>query len=208
MHQTHPDIIAIGASAGGIDPICALLSRFPADLPAAVLVVLHRSPSRRSHLASVIRAHAHMRVRIAEDGAVLEPGICLVSPPDRHLTVTPGLHIQLAHDSFYRAHNIDVLFNSLARCAGPRCIGVILSGLLKDGALGLKAIKEAGGTTLVQSPSEAEGTRAADARHPDGYLLDLAQVQVVGAQEFRRDVEPRSVRAGLAGCRRPSRRAQ
>jgi two-component system chemotaxis response regulator CheB len=153
--HTHPEIVAIGASAGGLEPICALMRRLPADLPACVLVVLHRAPSVHSHLAGIIARNAHMSVLLAEEGAVLERGTCLIGSPDRHLTVTPDLRVHLAHDSFYRAHNIDALFNSLARCAGARTIGVILSGALKDGALGLRAIRESGGVALVQSPSNA-----------------------------------------------------
>jgi two-component system chemotaxis response regulator CheB len=67
----------------------------------------------------------------------------------------PDLRVHLLPNGFYRAHNIDALFCSLARRAGSRTIGVVLSGLLKDGTLGLKAIKEAGGVALVQSPGEA-----------------------------------------------------
>jgi chemotaxis response regulator CheB len=72
------------------------------------------------------------------------------------LTIGPDLRIHLLPNSFYRSHSIDALFCSLARHAGHRTIGVVLSGLRKDGTLGLKAIKEAGGVALVQAPSEAE----------------------------------------------------
>jgi two-component system chemotaxis response regulator CheB len=96
-----------------------------------------------------------MLVRVANEGSSLEHGVCLISPPERHLIVTPLLRIHLLADGFYRSHSIDALFNSLARCAGPRTIGVVLSGLMKDGTLGLRSIKEAGGVALVQSPTEA-----------------------------------------------------
>jgi two-component system, chemotaxis family, protein-glutamate methylesterase/glutaminase len=153
--ETRPDIIAIGASAGGVEAICNLIAKLPADLPAAVLVVLHRSPYQPSNFPAVISRHAQMLVRLAKEGSSVEHGVCLISPPERHLIVTPELRIHLLADGFYRSHNIDALFNSLARCAGPRTIGVVLSGLMKDGTLGLRSIKEAGGVALVQSPTEA-----------------------------------------------------
>jgi two-component system chemotaxis response regulator CheB len=150
------DIVAIGTSAGGVQALCSLLSCFPPDLPAAVLVVLHRSPYSPSYLPEILSRHTRMKVRLAREGWPLEHGVCFVSPTSSHLTVGKSGHIHLVPDSFYRAHSVDVLFNSLAQWAGPRTIGVILTGMLKDGILGLKAIKEAGGVALVQSPSEAE----------------------------------------------------
>jgi two-component system chemotaxis response regulator CheB len=131
------------------------MGKLPVDLPAAVLLVLHRSPDIPSNFPAVISRCTKMRVQIATEGSSLEHGICLISPPERHLTVTPFLRIHLLADGFYRSHNVDALFNSLARCAGSRTIGVVLSGLMKDGTLGLRSIKEAGGVALVQSPAEA-----------------------------------------------------
>ncbi len=151
-----PDILAIGASAGGVRAICALLSRLPANLPASVLIVLHRPVNMESHLPAVLARATSLRVRLATEADKLEHGTCLVSPPNCHLTVTPGPRIHLLPDGFYRSHNVDALFTSLAGCVGSRTIGVILSGALKDGALGLKSIKDAGGLALVQDPIEAE----------------------------------------------------
>jgi two-component system, chemotaxis family, protein-glutamate methylesterase/glutaminase len=153
--RVQPDIVAIGASAGGLDAIIEILRTLPANLPASVLVVLHRSPFAVSFLPEILGRNAQLEVRLAQEMEALEHGVCFVSPPDRHLTVTPALQFHLLPDGFYRGHSIDALFNSLARCAGPRTIGVVLSGMLKDGALGLKSIKEGGGVTLVQDPRGA-----------------------------------------------------
>jgi two-component system chemotaxis response regulator CheB len=155
LRPSCPDIIAIGASAGGLEAIIPLVRRLPADLPATVLVVLHRSPYLPSRLKEILRRETRMRVRVAEEGSVLAHGTCLINPPDRYMMVTRNMHIHLVRDEFYRGHCIDALLNSLASCAGPRSIGIILSGMLKDGALGLRSLKEAGGITLVQSPDEA-----------------------------------------------------
>ena len=153
---TAPKIVAIGASAGGVDAISRLLGGLPRNLPAAVLVVLRRPLERVSHLPGILSRKTNLDVRVAEDGDRLESGVCFIGMPDRHLVLEQDLHVSTWPNSFYRSHNIDMLFESLARHAARRTIGVILSGLLKDGVLGLKAIKEAGGLALVQDPGDAE----------------------------------------------------
>lgn len=149
------DIVAIGASAGGIEPIRDLLRQLPRDLPAAILIVVHQPVGHKSQLAQILVRKDHLRIVIPKDGQVIERGVCFLGTPDEHLTIGPGLRAHLVPDGFYRGHNIDALFQSLARHAGNRTVGVVLSGMLKDGALGLKAIKEAGGMALVQAPEEA-----------------------------------------------------
>jgi two-component system, chemotaxis family, protein-glutamate methylesterase/glutaminase len=129
------NIIAIGASAGGVEAVSHLLGRFPRHLPAAVLVVVHRAPDRPSHLHQVLSRATHLRVRLAHEGDALEQGTCFVSGPERHLTLGPGLRVHLLPDGSYRRHSIDALFCSLARHAGACTIGVILSGLLRERSL-------------------------------------------------------------------------
>jgi len=106
-------------------------------------------------LPQILSRTTHLHVATPHGGERLRHGHCLIGTPERHLTIGPDLCVHLLPDHFYRGHNIDALFTSLALYAGNRTVGVILSGLLKDGALGLKAIKEAGGAALVQSPGEA-----------------------------------------------------
>jgi two-component system chemotaxis response regulator CheB len=154
--QAYPiDVVAIGASAGGVEALSKLLRALPADLPAAVLVTLHRPVARDSQLHRILAHVSRLPVVVARQGERLRPGKCYLGSPSHHLTVGPGMVANLVHNGFYRAHNIDLLFSSLARNAGKRTIGVVLSGLLKDGTQGLVALKEAGGKALVQSPGEA-----------------------------------------------------
>jgi two-component system chemotaxis response regulator CheB len=154
--QSHPiDIVAIGASAGGVEALSSLLHLLPADLPATVLVTLHRPVSRESQLQQILARASGLPVVIAKQGEKLQPRMCYLGAPSLHLAVGPGLVARMVHDGFYRGHNIDLLFTSLARNAGPRTVGVVLSGLMKDGTQGLAALKEAGGKALVQSPLEA-----------------------------------------------------
>jgi two-component system chemotaxis response regulator CheB len=151
----HRDVIAIGASVGGIEAISGLLRPLPHDLPASVLIALHRSAERTSDLPKVLARHAGLHVKLAEDGDILAHGVCYISDPRTHLMLGPGDRLQLLPDSFYRGHSINVLFKSVAQHAGRRAIGVVLWGMLKDGTLGLRAIKQAGGIALVQDPTEA-----------------------------------------------------
>lgn len=155
MTNSPPDIVAIGASAGGLEALEKLLLQLPPELPAAMIIALHRPVQRISYLAEILARLIKMPVVIPKEGERLRHGICYIGLPDRHLTVGPDATAHLVLDGFYRVHCIDVLFQSLARHAGARTIGVILSGMLKDGALGLRAIKEAGDVTLVQSPEDA-----------------------------------------------------
>jgi two-component system chemotaxis response regulator CheB len=179
-------IVAIGASAGGIEPLRDLLRQLPRDLPAAILIVVHRPPGHISQLAQVLSRKDHLHVITAHDGQALRPGVCFLGTPDGHLTIGPNLHLRLLPDGFYRGHNIDALFNSLAHHAGHRTIGVVLSGMLKDGTLGLRAIKEAGGVALVQAPEEATFSQMPlNAIRYDGPVDFVGPVQAL-AGEIRR----------------------
>lgn len=154
MHNR--DIIVIGGSAGATAPLKDILSRLPPDLPAALFVVLH-IPSRGTGILSTVAAAAgRLPVSQAEHGAKIENGRVYIAAPDRHLLIRDG-EILLGRgprENMVRPA-IDPLFRSAALHYGPRVIGVVLSGLLSDGASGLNAIKRCGGMTLVQDPSDA-----------------------------------------------------
>jgi two-component system chemotaxis response regulator CheB len=165
-----------------------LLAGLPAGLPAAVLVVLHRAVERESRLAEVLARRTRLRVVTAHEGDALTQGVCYVGTPAQHLTIDRDLRITLLRDGFYRGHSIDALFHSLARHAGPRTIGVVLSGLQKDGTLGLLAIKESGGVAFVQDPAEAlYAEMPTSAIAADGQIDLVAPVSAL-AREIRRRV--------------------
>lgn len=150
------DIIVIGGSSGATAPLKTILSTLPADLPAAVFVVLHIPARSIGILTTVAQAAGHLPVRPAMDGMAIEPGHIYLGVPDRHLLLAEG-HIQLGRgprENMARPA-IDPLFRSAAVAYGPRVIGVLLSGLLNDGAAGLSAIKRCGGLALVQDPQDA-----------------------------------------------------
>jgi two-component system chemotaxis response regulator CheB len=149
-------VAVIGASAGGIEPLGAIVASVPADLRAAVLVVLHLRPSGASKLAAILGRRSAVPVAWAEDGAALTPGRVLVAPPDHHLLVVDG-RARLTRGPRVNNHRpaVDPLLESVASAYGPRALGVLLSGTLDDGVAGLAAVRHHGGVTAVQDPDEA-----------------------------------------------------
>ncbi|AEV83625.1 chemotaxis protein CheB [Actinoplanes sp. SE50] len=154
--MTRRDVVVIGGSAGAHKPLTQLLSRLPADLPAAVLVVLHLAPGARSTLAEMLGSACALPVRTAADGEPIRTGQVYVGAADRHLVVD-GDVLRLSDGPRQNRVRpaVDALFRAVARWCGPRAIGVVLSGSLDDGAAGLAAIVAGGGLALVQDPAEA-----------------------------------------------------
>jgi chemotaxis response regulator CheB len=158
--QPSPYFIAIGASGGdGLEDIKALLSGLPDPLAAIVLVVLHRPWDLLSHLRDILARASHLPVVIAADGDRLQLGTCYIGEPAEHLSLAAKSRVNLLDDptNSYRNRTIDALFRSVAAHAGPRMIGVVLSGSLDDGSRGLAAIKAAGGTSMVLTPNRRGG---------------------------------------------------
>jgi len=150
------DLVVVGASAGGVEALRQVMAALPADFKAAILVVLHVPPDVPSQLAPILRRAGALPVSPAVNRQLIEPGHVYVAPPNRHLLVEDGRLVLTAGPRENSARPaVDVLFRSAARAYGPRAIGVVLSGTLRDGALGLAAIKLHGGTAIVQDPDEA-----------------------------------------------------
>jgi two-component system chemotaxis response regulator CheB len=128
----------------------------PADLDAAVCIVLHIAPDSPSMLARILSRAGPLPCESAKDGAALQIGKILVAPPDRHLAIEDG-RVLLTTGPRENGHRpaVDVLFRTAADAKADRVIGVILSGTRGDGAAGLAAIKSRGGATIVQDPGEA-----------------------------------------------------
>ena len=153
--QTH-DIIAVGASAGGVEALSELASLLPLGLPAAVLVVLHMPAYGHSVLPEILSRRGPLPAKHAVDGEPLLTGRIYVAPPDHHLLVQSG-KISLTRGPAENNHRpaIDALFRSAARAYGSRTVGIVLTGTLDDGTAGLQSIKSRGGLALVQDPNEA-----------------------------------------------------
>jgi two-component system, chemotaxis family, protein-glutamate methylesterase/glutaminase len=150
------DIVVVGFSAGGIEPLLRLVGALPADFPGAVCVVHHFPPQSVSALPNILQRSTALGAAQAVDGEPIVPGRIYVARPDQHLLLTGG-RIRCTNGPREQGHRpaIDPLFRSAARTFGPRVAGVILSGTLDDGTVGLIEIKARGGLALVQQPEEA-----------------------------------------------------
>jgi len=154
--MAHHDIVVIGASAGGISALTALVSGFPAELPATLFVVVHVPPYAVSRLPEILCRAGALPAVHATDGMPIRTGQIIVAPPDRHLLVRQGwVELSRGPRENHTRPAIDPLFRSAARAHGPRVIGIVLSGALYDGSLGLMAVKLRGGVAIVQDPREA-----------------------------------------------------
>jgi two-component system chemotaxis response regulator CheB len=173
-------VIGFAASAGGVEAIRRVVSELPADLPAALCVVLHIPASGRSLLAPILDRHSPLHAVLASDGAALEAGTIFVAPADHHLLVR-GAVVELTRDPKENGVRpaADPLFRSLAAAWGPRAIAVVLSGALDDGSAGAVAVAQAGGTVIVQSPEDAlvpgMPSSAIAARAPD-HVLPIGEI--------------------------------
>ncbi|HKR15642.1 MAG TPA: chemotaxis protein CheB [Pyrinomonadaceae bacterium] len=150
------DTIVIGASAGGVQALTTLVKDLPANLPAAVFLVLHIRADSPSLLPAILSRESRLPVEHAVDGQEITQGRIYVALPDHHLLIERQ-RMRLVHGPKENLHrpSIDALFRSAARWAGPRTIGVILTGARDDGAAGMRAIKQRGGIAIVQDPHEA-----------------------------------------------------
>ncbi len=191
-------IVGVGASAGGLDALGRFFGAIPAKTGLAFIVVQHLSPDHKSFMVELLSRKSAMPVEQAEDGAAIRADHVYLMPPRTLLKIFQGriVLVDLNPDSGLRLP-IDVFFRSLADDQQGRAIGVILSGTGSDGALGVRAIKDAGGMVMVQSEASAEfdgmprsaiGTGVADFISPPEELPTLLLQYVV---------HPFAVRDGL-----------
>jgi two-component system chemotaxis response regulator CheB len=150
------DIVTIGGSAGSFEVLKEIVGSFPPDFPASVFVVVHLSPRSRSYLPEILQGAASMLVVQASERAPIRKGTIYVTPPDWHLIISEDhIHLSRGPKEGLQRPSINVTFRSAAAAYGSRVIGVLLSGMLDDGAAGIWEIGRGGGVTIVQDPSEA-----------------------------------------------------
>nr|RNJ65721.1 MAG: chemotaxis protein CheB [Leptolyngbya sp. IPPAS B-1204] len=173
-------LIVIGASAGGVEALSQLVQHLPADLAAALFVVVHFPPHSISLLPKILSRAGPLPAKHVQDQAAIQPGAIYVAPPNHHLLVRRG-YMRLSHGPRENGHRpaIDTLFRSAARAYGPQTVGVILSGTLGDGTAGLRVIHAAGGITVAQDPEEAlfdSMPRTAIESVPIDYVLKIEAI--------------------------------
>jgi len=173
--------VVIGASAGALEALSAILPQLPAGYPLPIFVVVHLPADKKSVLAELLAAKCALKVQEAEDKDAIRPGHVYVAPPDYHLLIEEGDALSLSDDEpvLFSRPSIDVLFESAAEVYGPRLIGVVLSGANSDGADGAKAIASTGGVVVVQNPKGAFSAtmpEAAIEACPSALVVDLPDI--------------------------------
>ena len=150
--------VAIGTSLGGFRALQIVLGGLPRDLPLPVAVVQHRSPDDSDALASLLASYTQMPVTEIEDKDSIQSGHIYICPSNYHVLVD-GAHFALSTDApvLHARPSIDLFFESAADSFADEVIGILLTGMSKDGTAGLKRIKQRGGYAVVQDPAAAEG---------------------------------------------------
>jgi two-component system, chemotaxis family, CheB/CheR fusion protein len=151
-----PPVVGVGASAGGLEAFTQLLGDLPIDTGMAYLLVQHLDPTHASALVELLARSSSIPVLQASDGMRVDANQAYVIPPNTAMTLVDG-HVRLVprDKTSHPPTAIDEFFRSVAAVRGNRAVGIVLSGSGSDGALGVEAIRSAGGITLVQEPSSA-----------------------------------------------------
>lgn len=178
------ELIAIGASAGGVTAVQGLLRRLPEGFSVPIAVVQHVRAAPRVDLATVYPVPPGYRLFEVEDKMPVEERRIYMAPPDYHLLLDKDGYFSLSQDEpvHFSRPSIDVFFESVAEALQERALGILLTGANGDGAEGLKAMADAGATTIVQKPSDAEfptmPRAALDLFEPD-HVLTLDAISAV-----------------------------
>lgn len=177
-----PEAFVVGGSAGAFNALSMLLADLPDEFTVPMVIVLHLPRRKPSVLAEVLAAKAGRPVREPQDKEPVSPSMIYVAPADYHLLIDQGRTFALSVDEpvNFSLPSIDVLFESAADVFGARLIGVLLSGSSADGARGLKAIEDAGGTAIVQAPEDA-----AMSAMPNAAFALCEHACVLSAREIR-----------------------
>ncbi len=175
------DAVVIGASAGGLAALSALVTGLPRTFRLPLLMVQHVPPTGPTQLVEIFQRKTELKVKEADDKEPVRGGTLYFAAPGYHLLVEEDLSLSLSQDDamHFSRPSIDVLFESAADAWGERVAGILLTGANEDGAAGLQAIKQAGGLTVVQDPLEAEVPTmplAALQRFAPDHILPLCDI--------------------------------
>lgn len=179
-------LIAIGASTGGVEAIRAVLTNMPADCPP-VVIAQHMPAGFTGRFAARLDELCAIKVVEAEDRMILERGHAYVARGDYHLRVERSsgqLKCRLSQDELTSGHrpSVDVLFESVAKAVGPMAVGAILTGMGRDGARGLKLMREAGAYTVGQSQASALVYGMPRVAFEEGAVVEQAPLEQVAAK--------------------------
>jgi two-component system, chemotaxis family, protein-glutamate methylesterase/glutaminase len=152
------EAVVIGASAGGLKVLSSILAALPSAYPLPVIIIQHRLKDERTLLEEVLQARCTIRIRQAEEKEQIRPGQVYIGPSDYHLLVEGDRSFSLSCDAYHHFSrpSIDVLFETAAEAYKDNLAGIILTGASKDGAAGIRTIRDHGGVTIAQNPMSAE----------------------------------------------------
>jgi two-component system, chemotaxis family, protein-glutamate methylesterase/glutaminase len=209
--QLRRDVFVIGGSAGSIEALLQLLGALPAELPATVGIVLHRSPHFESKLAQVFQRSSRLPIVEPAHGERISEQRVYVAPRDQHMLFEDGVvQVNRGPRQHFTRPAVDPLFISAAEAYGPRVVGILLSGGGDDGTSGLIAIKAKDGLTIAQDPLEARHSSmpASGIRHDrvDAVLKLEEMAPVIEALAHGRSVNgppEHRHRVSAPGARRP-----
>lgn len=150
-------LIIIGGSSGSLDALLVLLPALRKDFAIPILLVIHRSSNTDNGLSDLLSAKTSLRIKEVDEKEPLLPGWIYLAPPDYHVLLEADgtLSLDASEKVHYCRPSIDVSFTSAAHVFKNNCTAILLSGANADGASAMKLIKDYGGTTIVQDPSEA-----------------------------------------------------
>lgn len=197
-------LVGIGASAGGLEALTALISNLPIKLGMCYVVVQHLSPTYRSMLVQLLSRDTAMAVREIEDGCIPEPDTIFITPASSNVTMHDGcFHLVTSARKMVPKPSVNVFFTSLAEQYGEDAIGVILSGTGSDGSQGIREIKAVGGFTFAQEPSSAKYNgmpqSAIDTGCVDWVLSpDLVAQKIAAIADSREHLSPPEKTTGSA----------
>jgi two-component system chemotaxis response regulator CheB len=152
------DVIALAASAGGLQALSQVLGALPGAFPASLLVVQHLDPRHRSLIGSILARRTPLTVKHAEDGDRLTAATVHIAPPNKHLLANADGSLSLTQTELvhFVRPSADLLFESVAASHKERAIAVVLTGTGSDGTMGVRAIKKMGGTVIAQDETTSE----------------------------------------------------
>jgi two-component system, chemotaxis family, CheB/CheR fusion protein len=176
-------VVGIGGSAGGLEAFSELLRYLPSKTGMAFVFIQHLEPKQRSRLPEILSRITAMPVEVATEGLIVQANHVYAMPAGIDLTVKDGmLKLEPRVDTAGRHLPIDHFFRSLAEAQGEKAVGVILSGMGNDGAAGLRAIKEHGGTTLAQSERSAQHPSMPAAAVESGFAEIVATPRTIAVE--------------------------
>ena len=157
MNSKNYNAVVVGASAGGLFALSAILGKLPEDYRLPVMIVQHRSKNPGDLLEEVLQHKCRIKIKQADEKESIGSGTVYIAPPDYHLLVEADKTFSLSSDEYVRFSrpSINVLFETAAMVFRDTLIGIILTGANNDGAAGISVIRKYGGLTIAQDPGEA-----------------------------------------------------